>query len=245
MKRFLAVFMLLLLLFSHAMAGDAEDPLAAFALRHGSREEKRVAITVDDFFDLGWAWKIRDLLHEQGVPGTFFPCGFTIKEEDGPEWQLAIDYGIEIGSHNWGHYKMGRSGAWSILSSLGRTQQALDQALGYHYQINSFRPPEGNMTDEKGNNEVFCHAVKRFGYQHVVLWDVSQTDPQLALRKVQNGSILLFHTRKKDYACLTELIPALLDQGYELVTVSALLGFGPNEISPEPYVYRKEDYAAK
>lgn len=242
MKRIITLLLTLSLFCAPALSGAEEDPLSFFAVRHGRRDEKKVAVTVDDFFDLKWGWRIRDLLHEFGVKGTFFPCGFKILEEDGAEWRLAVDYGIEIGSHNWGHYKMGKSSAWAIITSLGRTQQALDAALGYHYQIHCLRPPEGNTSDEKGSSATFHRGVTRFGYQHVILWEVSQTNPDIALRKVQNGSILLFHTRKRDYVCLQKLIPALLEQGYELVTVSELLGFGQNETGPEPYVFRKEDY---
>jgi len=61
----------------------------------------------------------------------------------------------------------------------------------------------------------------------VVLWDVAQTDPQKAFKEVQNGSILQFHTQEKDLACLRELIPMLLEEGYELVTVSELIGLDP------------------
>jgi len=243
MKRLISLLLALSLLISlpFALAED-DDPLSKFAIRNGRRDEKKVAITVDDFFNLDWGWKIRDMFHEMGVVGTFFPLGIRILPEDGPQWQLAIDYGIEIGSHNWGHYGMGKSSSASIVSSLGRTQQALDAALGYHYQINSFRPPEGNMKDENGSDRTFKKGVKAFGYEHVILWEVSQTDPDMALLKVKNGSILLFHTRKKDYDCMKAIIPELLAQGYELVTVSELVGFGPNEISPEPYIYKKSDY---
>ena len=38
------------------------------------------------------------------------------------------------------------------------------------------------------------------------------------------------------------LIPRLLEDGYEFATVSTLLEFGKNEISPELYVYKKSDY---
>ena len=223
MKRLCSLLLALslLLTFPSALAKKEEDPLAKFALRNGSRDEKKIAITVDDFFDLESGWKIRDLLHELGVVATFFPCGFTIKPEDGPEWQLAIDYGIEIGSHNYGHYKMGRSSATAIIS---------------------LRPPGGNMKDETGSDKTFRRGVKKFGYEHVVLWEVSQTDPEKVLQKTKNGSILLFHTRGKDYRCLQKVIPELLARGYELVTVSELLGFGPIETGPEPYVFRKEDY---
>ena len=244
MKRLCSLLLALSLLLTlpSVLAEKESDPLSKFALRNGSRDEKKIAITVDDFFDLEYGWKIRDLLHELGVVATFFPCGFTIKPEDGPEWQLAIDYGFEIGSHNYGHYKMGRSSATAIISSLGRTQQALDEALGYHYGINSLRPPGGNMKDETGSDKTFRRGVKKFGYEHVVLWEVSQTDPQKVLQKTKNGSILLFHTRGKDYRCLQKVIPELLAQGYEMVTVSELLGFGPIETGPEPYVFHMEDY---
>ena len=137
---------------------------------------------------------------------------------------------------------MGSASTASILSSLGRFQQSLDATLGYHYQINSFRPPFGNISDENDNSRNFRLSVQRFGYKHVVLWDVSQTDPELAYRKLKNGSILLYHARKKDYDCMNALIPRLLEEGYEFVTVSELLDFGQNEISKELYIFQKEDY---
>lgn len=246
LKKLISLLLVCATLLSLPVAlADEEDPLSVFAIRHGRRDEKKIAVTVDDFFNLDWGWKIRDMWHEMGVVGTFFPLGIRILPEDGPKWQEVIDDGIEIGSHNWGHYPMGKSDTYSIVYSLGRTQQALDAALGYHYQINSFRPPEGNIKDGNGSSKTFRRGVNIFGYEHVVLWDVSQTNPELALQKVQNGSILLFHTRKKDYDCMKAIIPQLLEQGYEFVTVSELLEFGPNEISSELYVYNKADYQQK
>ena len=244
MKKLIHWLLMLSMLSFLLPAGAAEEELK-FVVRNGSREEKKIALTVDDFFDTSWGWKIRDMWHDFGVTGTFFPLGMSILPEDREEWQRAIDDGIEIGSHNWGHYKMGSSDDLSILSSLGRTQQTLDAVLGYHYQIHCFRPPFGNTTDEKGDGTVFHRAVKFFGYSHIILWDVSQTDPEIALRKIKNGSILLFHTRKKDYDCMQAIIPRLLEEGFQMVTVSDLLGFGPNEISEELYVYRKEDYQGR
>ena len=243
-KRFAALLCAVLVLATLLSACGEGDPLAAFAIRHGSRDEKKVALTVDDSFDLEWTWKIRDLFREYGVVGTFFPIGKQIHQDDGEEWRKILEYGNEIGSHNYGHYKMGPSPIWTTISALGRTQQALDAALGYHYQIQVFRPPFGNITDAQGNGRNFRKAVEMFGYEHVILWDVSQTDPEKAIDKVQNGSILLYHARKKDHNCLEQLIPRLLEEGYELVTVSQLLGLGENETGEALYVYRKEDYGA-
>ena len=69
----------------------------------------------------------------------------------------------------------------------------------------------------------------RTGCQHAVKWDVSQTDPALAIGDVQGGSILLYYTSPKDIECLKVLIPQLLEQGYTPVTVSELLGLPPVE----------------
>ena len=80
-------------------------------------------------------------------------------------------------------------------------------------------------------------AIRTYGYEHIVRWDVSQTNAQIAITKVQNGSILLYHARHKDYVCLETLIPLLLEAGFEPVTVSELFGFPPPETSDELYVY--------
>ncbi len=54
---------------------------------------------------------------------------------------------------------------------------------------------------------------------------------------MKNGSILLFHTQAKDIRCLEELIPRLLEDGYELVTVSEMLDMPPVATSTDMYTY--------
>ncbi len=243
MIRRISALLLVLLLMAGAALGEEEE--LSFSVRHGSRQSPEIAITMDDGFDLPWMWKTRDLFAEYGITGTFFPIGKMLSEEDGEEWQKVLENGNEIGSHSSGHLRMGNASAWDIIGRLGRFQQQLDIVLGYHYQVQSFRPPYGNIADDSGSTRTATHAIRTFGYDHVILWDVSETDPDKALKKVRNGSILLYHARERDYNCLVKLIPALLEKGFRPVTVSELLGFGPNEISPELYVYNKEDYRKK
>ena len=114
--------------------------------------------------------------------------------------------------------------------------------LGYHYPIRSVRPPFGNYTDEQDSARQVVSVCRAVGVEHLVLWDVSQTDPDKAVRKVQNGSILLFHARPKDVRCLAQLIPALQEKGFTFVTVSELLGFEPLATSTDLYVYDKNQY---
>jgi hypothetical protein len=61
---------------------------------------------------------------------------------------------------------------------------------------------------------------------------------------VQNGSIVLFHARKKDWLCLQKVIPTLAEQGYEMVTISDLLGLPELEPVDELFDWtaRKSEY---
>ena len=129
-----------------------------------------------------------------------------------------------------------------MLWALGMFQQTLDEVLGFHYEVRWLRPPYGSIADNDGNENRVRKLIKKFGYNNIVKWSVSQTDAQEAIKKVKNGSILLFHAREKDYRCLQELIPMLLEKGFEMVTVSELFGFDPPETSDELYVYNLDNY---
>ncbi len=206
-----------------------------FIVRHGDRTQKRIAITVDDCYDGQHIQSIVELCEAYGVVVTFFPIGNALKFADAPIWQRAVEIGCELGNHTWGHKNMTNLNAQEVRFAMLRTQQKVDELLGYHYPMQVMRPPLGKLPSRHAS------TLQSLGYQHAVLWDVSQTDAKQALKSVQNGSILLYHGRKKDVNCLKSLIPALLDQGYELVTVSELLGLPPVETSPEIYVYSKGD----
>lgn len=111
----------------------------------------------------------------------------------------------------------------------------VDALLDCHYPMQVMRPPMGKT------NQKVEESVAAVGYLAVVKWDVSETDPVKALAAVQNGSILLFHARKKDAKCLSVLIPQLVAEGYQLVTVSELLGLPEIVCSAEKYVYHRRD----
>ena len=241
-KRFLprlaaAALCLALMVSSSAAEQSAEDLLGVFAVSHGPRDSKKIAVTMDDVYETEWVWKSVELCGQYGITMTFFPIGIKLKEEDRDGWRAVVDAGCEIGSHSLNHKEFHDIGEYTAIDRLGKFQERLDRTLGYHYQVRWFRPPFGTVNDKNGSSTVMARAVRTFGYEHILLWDVSQTDPEKALQKVQNGSILLFHARHKDYVCLEQLVPALLEAGFEPVTVSELFGFPLPETGGEPYVY--------
>lgn len=235
MKRMLFSSWLLVLVCCTLFCPGAGAEEASFSLRHGSREEPRIAITVDDCYDITQVQAAIDLCVEYQIPMTFFPIGNALKFADGPVWQQALDVECEIGNHSWSHADLTGKTASQIRYQMLRTQQKVDEMLGYHYPMQVMRPPMGK------SNKAVQQAVAAVGYLHLVKWDVSQTNPDKAIKDVQNGSILLYHGRAKDIRCLKELIPQLLEQGYACVTVSQLLGLPEIETGDEIYQYQRGD----
>ena len=202
---------------------------AGYTVFHGDREQHRVALTVDDCYNIDHVQAVIDLCREYNVPVTFFVIGKALKVKDREVWQSALDAGCEIGNHTFSHARLPDLNRDGIISQLTRTQSRLDEVLGWHYAMQVMRPPYGRLSaDPSHKSDLWVvEAIEDAGYVHAVRWDVSQTDPGKALRDVQCGSILLYHANPKDIRCITRLIPDLVEAGYECVTVSELLSPAP------------------
>lgn len=196
--------------------GSAEKEMA-ITVRHGNRECKQIAITVDDCYEISKVQAIAELCQEYDITCTFFVIGNALKFQDAEVWKQVVEAGCEIGNHSWRHKDLRELNTHQVKFQMLRTQQKVDELLGYHYPMQVMRPPFGL------SNSLVAEIVFGLGYQAVVKWDVSQTDASKAIKDVENGSILLYHARTKDVRCLEKLIPALLENGFECVTVSKLL----------------------
>lgn len=209
-----------------------------FAIQYGDRTKHQVAITMDDCYEFEWVEKSWELITSYGGAMTIYPIGDLLKEEnlqpgDREMWQKIAASTSEIGTHTHHHRKMPTLREDNMLLYSKYPQQVTDQLLGYHYPLRTLRPPYGS------HSEAFRKQLKIAGYHHVILWDIDTTDPAEVLSLVQNGSIILFHARKKDYTCLETVIPALVEQGYEMVTVSSMLGLPPLEEQTELFDWRE------
>ena len=244
---------LLLCLCALAATACAEEgsPLDSFTLKHGSRESKKVAITVDDCYKTATEWIEADveLCKQYGIHMTFFPLYKTgcLLPEYRELWQSVLDAGCEIGCHGYQHLHLGSFDYWTLVKRLGMWQEKLDETLGYHYETRWIRGPGGSIENgRKLNKDQVISALKRYGYQHIVHWDVSETiNMEKALKKIQNGSIMLFHSKKKDTRFLEKLIPELQERGFEMVTLSELFDMEPVETSEELYKYDRKNYEDK
>lgn len=204
----------------HAALGENSKPQV---WRSGDETVNRIAITIDDCYRKTHVTEVLDLCDEYDIHVTFFPVGNTILPEDGELWRRIVESGHEIGNHTYGHTSM-TDGVdnQQCRSRFVKMEMALDTALGYHYEIQLFRPPYG-----RPGYAAHWRRFAKNGYSNIILWSIDSTDVNWCIKQVKNGSILLFHANDKDVECLRELIPAVLDMGYEPVTVSELLKLEP------------------
>ena len=250
LKKRLALLLCLCALAAAASA-DESSPLDSFTLKHGSRDSKKVAITVDDCYKTATEWIEADveLCKQYGIHMTFFPLYKTgcLFPEYRELWQSVLDAGCEIGCHGYQHLHLGSFDYWTLVKRLGMWQEKLDETLGYHYETRWIRGPGGSIENgRKLNKDQVVSALKRYGFQHIVHWEVSETiDMEKALKKIQNGSIMLFHSKKKDTRFLERLIPELQERGFEMVTLSELFDMDPVETSEELYKYDRKNYEDK
>ena len=101
-KRCVAVLtaaLCLMLVQQTAFAAIPED----YVVRHGDRESKKIAITVDDGWNMDAVYKIHELSIELDFPVTWFIVGKLFCAEDRELWEDALAHGDEFGSHTWKH----------------------------------------------------------------------------------------------------------------------------------------------
>ena len=217
-KRLIALCLLLTLLPCAALASS----YAKF-FRYGSRDEARVAITIDDWYEPDLLPEFMAVAEEYGAKLTCYPSGFNLHAEDRALWQAYLDAGNEIGSHGYVHARYTGRSAAQIARDYQKFEAALDETLGYHYEFLTVRVPYGAGLAQGSGGKV-GRSVHAAGFDNVIFWDWDKTTSvETSLKKIKNGSIVLMHANRHDLKYFKALMEGLKDRNYEYVTVSELL----------------------
>jgi peptidoglycan-N-acetylglucosamine deacetylase len=195
---------------------------AGHCIAHGSRREKRLALTFDDGPHPLFTGRVLNVLRRYGVPATFFCVGLHASGH--PEVIRRIrDGGHALGNHTWSHPYLPDLSKDGLAEQVTRTARQLPgdgPAL--------FRPPYGSRSAD------ILSWLVELGTT-TVLWDVEPFDWALpgsdviaerVLADVRPGSVILLHDgggdRSQTVAALPSIIERLLGDGYEFVTVDQL-----------------------
>jgi polysaccharide deacetylase family sporulation protein PdaB len=196
--------------------------------------EKKVSIT----FDCAWGAddipQILELLRQAEAKATFFIVGQWAEKYPDAVKQIAAR-GHDIANHGYSHLRMGALSADKARYEIEQCNKALEKICGKKVEL--FRAPYGDYTNNTVEiaQEAGCFTIQ---------WDVDSLDwrPEISgeeiikrvLRKVQPGSIILFHN---DTAHTVKILPVILaslkNEGYEFVPVSELIFRENFEISPD------------
>jgi len=197
-----------------------------------------IALTFDDGPSRFTA-QILDTLAQYDARATFFVLGERVTENPLTTRRIVREE-HEILGHSWNHRDMSVQSRANISSAITRTSSVLYGVAGVRTQL--FRPPYGAF------NARVREVAAELGYA-LVMWTVDPQDWRLRnqcvdylynhiINNAYDGAIVVLHDVFASTADAMELvIPRLIADGFELVTVTELLEYFFGEIVPGRVYY--------
>lgn len=221
---FFVFFIVLVILQALTITTSAEESV----YRSVKTDTKQIAFTFDDGPHPHLTEEILKILDQYQVKATFFMIGQNVKNYPDVANEV-IKAGHEIGNHTYSHVHLERLNDSQVAREIEACDDALEELCEYRPHL--FRPPEGAI------NERIQNCANHEDYS-LILWSIDTRDWECkdeneivntVLNSIQPGDIILMHDyigrKSRTPQALKILLPKLIEQGYEPVTVSQLLGF--------------------
>ena len=182
-----------------------------------------VALTFDDGPHAVYTDQILDILEEHGAVATFFEVARNLSKAPDAV-RRAADLGCEIGSHSYRHANLGKMDQAAQQADQAAADALFQEVLGTTPTL--LRPPYGSMNK----------TLKTTCGRSIVTWSIDPEDwlcrdadtvvKRIQAEKSLDGQVILLHSIYDSTVEATKiLVPWLLEQGYQLVTVSELIQY--------------------
>lgn len=181
-----------------------------------------IALTFDDGPNLVTTPEVLDLLEEYEVVASFFLIGDNINMNNMKVVERAYNMGCEINNHSKTHSDMTKMTAEDIQSEIDYTSKMIENIIGEAPKF--FRPPYISVNDTMYDS-IDLTFICGHGCND---WENSVTAEQRAEKVLDfaaDGVIVLMHDsayNSQTVEALKTIIPTLLDEGYQFVTVGQL-----------------------
>ncbi len=229
MRRLVFVIFILYLLSDRALSSAiaANVPEGKSVYSSHENDKQRIALTFDDGPHPVYTPIILDLLAEHGVHATFFIIGENAQRY--PELLTRIlKEGHEIGNHTYLHANLQKTTTETIKQEILDAERTILELTDQRPKL--LRPP-GGLYDQH-----VCDAARALDYE-VILWTIDTLDwshpsadeiTQKVMGNIKSGDIILCHDfiggdPSPTPEAISRILPALLEEGYEFVTVSELI----------------------
>lgn len=166
--------------------------------------------------------ELLDQLEKYDAKATFFMLGQKVSSYP-DEIKKMKEIGCELGNHSYDHPNLAKLGADGVKKQIGDTNSKIQAIVGEGASV--MRPPYGAISA----------TLKANAGMPLILWNIDTLDwktrnakatVDMVMENAKDGDIILMHdihTESVDAAI--ELIPKLMEKGYQLVTVSELAAY--------------------
>lgn len=180
-----------------------------------------VAITFDDGPNPDTTNLMLDALEENYAKATFFCLGSnTTYYPETVQREYAL--GMEVATHTYSHQQLTTLSGSALDEEISKAVEANKNAIGVAPTL--MRPPYGSV------DKTILEAVKKYGLCCVNWsldtedWKTKDADAtyQMVMQATDGDVVLLHDIHEYNVAAVQRFVPDLIDQGFQLVTVSEL-----------------------
>lgn len=184
--------------------------------------KKLAALTFDDGPNTVTTPQVLDVLEKHGIPASFFVVGNNITPESSEVMRRAVKLGCEIENHSRTHSDMAKMSAEEMLAEINFTSDAVENAVGRRPKF--FRPPYISYNQLMFDTiaPTFICGVGADDWNDEVS---AEERFNKIMEQVSDGTIILLHDSNGNFRtveAIGRIIPAMISEGYEFVTVSEL-----------------------
>ena len=180
-----------------------------------------VALTFDDGPHPKNTPPIIETLKQYNSVATFFEVGYMLKNYSYVSLS-AKEIGCEIGSHTYNHINLKKASKQERINELKKMDELYFNIFNEYPKL--LRPPYGAYTNDLTN----------ITEQALILWSIDTNDWQSRNKKKiikhikeqgnLDGQVILMHSIYESTAeAVKELVPWLIEEGYQLVTITELI----------------------
>ena len=211
------------------------DPARTWSEIAGDRgldpSKPMIALTFDDGPG-GHTERLLGILRDNNAKATFFTVGYLIDDRSNVLRAVAAD-GHEIGGHSWSHTDLTSLSEQALVDEIMFTRQKIYSITGVDTRL--VRPPYGA-------NNSFVRAVGANIGVAFINWNVDTQDWKYrnadtvynhTISHARHGAVILYHDiHGTTVDAMERIIPQLIADGYQLVTVSELMAYTGRDFVP-------------
>lgn len=218
-----------------------ETPVSTPSGRGIDPDKPMVALTFDDGPSENTD-RLLDIFAQYGGKCTLFMLGQAM-DRYADTLVRAAEEGHEIASHSWYHPELTSLDDQGITDQIEDTREKIFEITGRDARL--LRPPYGS-TDDRVVTAAEHEGVALINWSVDTMdWDSLNADAvyEVVMEEAYDGAIILCHDyHRTTVDAMERVVPALIEAGYQLVTVTELLTARGGEVTAGVVYFDQRDY---